>query len=242
MTAGQTRWSSQDREAKDTSFPVIPANDYVLIIRPNKAEVRSSTTPHEEGHRFAGHDKLPYVGGIRFEVEDVTTGDGRPRSVWKDFYMHADPDKNGGPSMVDRADGLMGLIEATGSKGVDFGLQVQESTGRNYVDPVDVVEWAKSLDGMRVGGHVGIEKGKGEYKGKDKNIITRFWPLENAERAAADETPAEETQEAAAEEEVEQEAAPAIPPPRKPAAPAKPVAKPATKAPAKPAAKPGKKK
>lgn len=189
QVAGQTKWGGQGEAPVDTGFEPIPAGEYTGVLRSSGAEIAKSQGDEKEGPEA----KLPYVGKVYFEIPSITTAAGAARRVYASIFCHADPDKNGGPSMAARADGLRGLLYAIGQD-PEFDVLTNEVNGKHYVNPAQVRDFLKELDGTEVGLNVKVEPASKGYSAKNK--ITKFFsvgdvPMNGAEEHAIEE-PAEE--------------------------------------------------
>lgn len=189
MAKGESTWSSRGKQpAKPESKP-LPDGKYTLQFVADWTQKCSNN----EG-------SIPYLNGS-FKVQGTAGASGKDRRVFAMIFLGLAPGKDG-IAMVDRSNGLLGLLRAVGTE-VDFPSTT--INGKELLNPGAVKQWLNSLEGTTVEAMIKIEKGTDGYA--DKNRISYF-----IETAPQEETHYEETE---TTNDTEEEAAfETTPPPR----------------------------
>lgn len=161
---GEKTWSSEGKTITKNEFKLIPKGEYTFKLQTAKANVGKSENP----------DSAPYVKGVSIKLqEDV--GPGVSQMVFVNVFVSLKPSAKDGKTMVERSNGLLALARALGQETPDFTiLTMQDSDGNEieYLNPTQVADWLKSLDGSALQANIKVEKGRDGYA--DKNAVAFF--------------------------------------------------------------------
>lgn len=179
---GEKKWSSKGRETKKSTFEPLPPGEYEFKILGSTFEKRKKQEP----------GSIPYVTG-RFEV----MGQDSKRLLFPMFFLGVDAGKDG-VANVERANGLLGLSQAVAQE-LDASIRTlknKDGADVNILNPDDVVNWLKSLDGTIVKAVIKVRK----QKDRDpQNEIVNFVPAEVTSSIDEDEDEEVEVEETEAE-------------------------------------------
>lgn len=194
MTIGEKRFSTQGQQAVKQTFPVLPAKEWLLLLRTEKAQVAKAQ----------GVGKFPRVD-VRFEAIDSATKEGgKNLSIFHMFFC-ANKEQKNGVIMTFRADQVVGFAKAIGQDFDAPTVTMQDEDGNDVevIQPQHLLQWLKNLDGTIVKARTKVQKGTKEYP-NDKAVIDYFVETEQAEGSGFDTTNVEP--QAPVEEPAEEEA------------------------------------
>jgi hypothetical protein len=236
MAQGEKTFSSDGRDVARFDRSPLRAGEWTGKLHSSKAEIGKKQEP----------GAIPYVKSVYFEALDSASEEGGSnKRVYQMFFLMLTPGKDG-KLMPERQGQIIDLAQAVGVPFNGGIVTTRNAQGQaaEYLNPKDVVNYLKSLDGELVKFRSKIKKGSGGYD--DSATVDYFIASDDAgqlpeEFGAGEEAPAEEAAEEApveeteaAEEPVEEEPEPAPVPVKRtaPKAPAKvtPIKKPAAAA------------
>lgn len=164
MTTGERTFSTVGRNVVKPKQTLIPNGPYQMTLDSGAAAAKAEAW-----------DAIPYVK-VAFTVEGTALKDGgKNRKAFHQFYLSMKEGSDGVVN-VDRENGLLALARACGT---DFeGVEIIEQTLTNpengdtktaeYLNPVQVVEFLKGLEGQTVKGRIGTKPGSNGYEAKNE--------------------------------------------------------------------------
>jgi len=154
---GEKSFSTKGREVKKTAFQPLPAGDYELRLRSDKAEVR-------KGQNW---DSLPYVAVYFEALNTAETDGGKNKGIYHNFFTGLTPGKDG-IANTDRPSQIVAFARACG---LDFDASIVEREAANpdtgetrlleCLNPQALLQWLKANDGQVVKAHTKVRQQKG---------------------------------------------------------------------------------
>lgn len=132
---GERKWNSTSVQAKGFKERTpLPAKTWEFIMKTTRAEIRKKD-----------QYSAPYINFYMEAEGSAEEGSDKNRGVYHMLFL--------GSNMLDRTDGLKGLLLATGRELEDLPLMEGTDADQksfDYADPQEVLAWLKQLDGERI--------------------------------------------------------------------------------------------
>lgn len=182
MATGEKTWSSRGKTPAKFESKPIPEGTYDLKINGDWTQKVAE-----------GEGKVPYLSGS-FTALGTGANGGKDRRVFHLLFLELTPNKNGGPSMAEKANGVLGLVRGLGT---EINPRVTTYNGKEMMTPADIKQFLLANEGAVVQALVKIEAGKNGYA--DKNRIEFF--VEAPVQEGSEDTAAETVDTSADEDE-----------------------------------------